>query len=169
MGRPKPGKHPSFYSFLHPSFVCPSLLPHIPSGAKGGSSQMSHVHKHSSSDLDCEASLNSWSGVCALCFCFNSQFVSRRAAAAAAQRPPTADTGAGGAPETQQQPQGCIGESLPCTHIPTRATCISFMHIHGATWATWAWKLPLCYSYFFAFANTCRTFTNSLTHKCKVW
>lgn len=57
MGRPKPGKHPSFYSFLHPSFVYPSLLPHIPSGAKGGSSRMSHVHKHSSSDLDCEASL----------------------------------------------------------------------------------------------------------------
>lgn len=154
---------PSFYSFLHPSFVYPPLLPHITSSAIEGSSRMSHVHKHSSSDLDWGGPR--WSGVCALCFGFNSQFVSRRPAAAARQ---WADAGAAVPPEAQQPPR-CIREWLTCTHIPTRATYISFMHIHGANWATCCLQAPPLLFFFFAFANVCHTFTDSLTHKCKVW
>lgn len=54
---PKAEKGPSLYYFLHPSFIDPSLLPHIPSGAKGGSSQTSHVHEHSRFALVRDASL----------------------------------------------------------------------------------------------------------------
>lgn len=61
--------------------------------------------------------------------------------------------------ETQHPLQQCIRETLTCTHIPTRASRISYMYIHGANWVTLALKLPLYYSYFFAFVNACHTFT----------
>lgn len=62
--------------------------------------------------------------------------------------------------ETQHPLQQCIRETLSCTHIPTRASHISYIHIHGADWVTLALKLPLYYSYFFAFVNACHTFTS---------